>query len=63
MSVFLDNSINKCDIKIAFYTVFHPFRVVPFLRITREEKELSGLKSGDGYKERDKGSRGPHRFH
>lgn len=27
--------------------VFHPFRLaVPFLRITREEKELPGLKSG-----------------
>lgn len=26
--------------------MFHPFRVVLFLRITRKEKELSGLKSG-----------------
>lgn len=26
--------------------VFRPFRAVPFLRITREEKELPGLKSG-----------------
>lgn len=26
--------------------MFHPFRAIPFLRITRKEKELSGLKSG-----------------